>query len=98
VEYDPVSGGTLSVDDMVEVGQAGVVTTWSWVPKPRDKQPLDGPFAYALIRLDGADAPMLHVVDAAEESRMRTGLRVRAHWRPEREGSITDIEYFEVTQ
>ena len=35
-EYDPRDGA--SIEDLVEVGQAGVVTTWSWVYQPRDKQ------------------------------------------------------------
>ncbi len=92
-EYDPETGD--AVDEMVEVGDAGVVTTWCWVREPRAQQPLDRPFAYALVKLDGADTPLLHAVDAGDESRMRTGLRVRARWQPEPRGVITDIACFE---
>jgi uncharacterized protein len=92
-EYDPVTSEELS--ELVEVGQSGVVTTWSWVHRPRSKQPFDRPFAYALIKLDGADTALLHVVDAREESRMATGMRVTVRWRDEREGHIRDIECFE---
>ena len=92
-EYDPLTSEALS--ELVEVGQSGVVTTWSWVHRPRASQPLDRPFAYALIRLDGADTGLLHLVDAGDESRMATGMRVRARWRDEREGHIRDIECFE---
>ena len=92
-EYDPLTSEALS--ELVEVGQSGVVTTWSWVHRPRASQPLDRPFAYALIKLDGADTGLLHVVDAGDESRMATGMRVRARWRDEREGHIRDIECFE---
>src|SRR5680860_1582575 len=35
----------------------GVVRTWSWVPEPAMDDPLDKPFAVALVPLDGADAP-----------------------------------------
>ncbi len=77
--------------EMVEVGAEGVVTSWSWVAQPRDGQPLDGPHALALIRLDGADTAMLHVVDG----RVATGDRVRIRWRDERQGLITDIACFE---
>ena len=91
-EYDPVTGEELS--EFVEVGQAGVVTTWAWVHEPRDKHPLDHPFAWALIRLDGADTAMVHVVDAGEEGRMHTGMRVTAKWRDERVGEIQDIACF----
>lgn len=93
LEYDPYTSEPLN--QMVEVGQAGVVVTWAWVHKPRPKHPLDRPFAWALIRLDGADTALLHAVDAGEESRMATGMRVRARWREEREGDITDILCFE---
>ena len=52
VEYDPDTGE--SIDEIVPVGPGGVVTTWSWVEKPRPKHPLDRPFAWALVQLDGA--------------------------------------------
>jgi uncharacterized OB-fold protein len=57
---------------------------------------LDKPFAWALIKLDGADTSMLHAVDAGSEKSMKTGMRVRARWRSERDGRIQDIECFEV--
>jgi uncharacterized OB-fold protein len=92
-EYDPDTAESLS--QMVEVGQAGVVRSWTWVPRPREKQPLKTPFAYALIQLDGAATPLLHAVDAGSESKMKTGMRVRARWAPETVGTITDIACFE---
>ena len=93
VEYDPETGDELT--DFVEVGQAGVVTTWAWVSAPRPNQPFDRPFAWALIRIDGADSAMLHAVDAGDESRMSTGMRVRVRWRDETQGDIHDIVCFE---
>lgn len=92
LEYDPLSADPLA--DFVEVGQSGIVTAWAWVPEPRQYHPLDHPFAWALIRLDGADSDLLHAVDAGDEARMRTGLRVRARWRQETVGEIKDIECF----
>ncbi len=93
VEYDPLTAEALT--EFVEVGQAGVVTTWTWVSTPREKDPLDRPFAWALIRLDGADSALLHVVDAGQESPMSTGMRVRIRWREEPQGNIQDIAWFE---
>lgn len=94
-EYDPETGEAVDPAGMVEVGGAGVVTTWAWVHRPRLKHPLDHPFAWALVRLDGADTAMLHAVDAGDEASMATGMRVRARWRRERVGHIRDIECFE---
>jgi uncharacterized OB-fold protein len=92
-EYDPVTSEALS--EFVDVGDNGVVTTWAWVSSPREKHPLDRPFAWALIKLDGADTALLHAVAADNESQVRTGMRVRAHWRDQTAGEIQDIAYFE---
>lgn len=91
-EYDPETGEDLT--EFVDVGDAGVVTTWCWVSRPRDKHPLGRPFAWALIRLDGADTALLHAVDAGSQDRMATGMRVKAKWREERVGEIRDIDHF----
>lgn len=96
VEYDPTTADELT--ELVEVGSAGVVTTWAWESKPDARQPLDRPFAWALIRLDGADTPMLHVVDAVSPDAISAGTRVRIRWAEEREGSITDIACFELEE
>src|SRR2546427_4382255 len=93
-EYDPATGEAVT-DEWVEVGPGGEVTTWAWIAEPRSNNPLDHGFAWALIKLDGADTAMLHVVDAGDEAAMRTGMRVRARFRDERQGLITDIEAFE---
>jgi uncharacterized OB-fold protein len=93
-EYDPDTGAATS-DEFVSVGHGGVVTTWSWVTRPRAKQPLDRPIAWALVKLDGADTALLHAVDAGDIAVMRTGLRVKPRWRDERVGHISDIACFE---
>jgi len=91
-EYDPDTGASLT--ELVPVADSGVVTSWAWVAEPRKQQPLPRPFAYALIQLDGAATPLLHVVDAGQESAMKTGMRVRARWADETAGAITDIQAF----
>jgi uncharacterized OB-fold protein len=91
-EYDPETGEALT--ELVPVADSGVVTSWAWVHRPRAKQPLGKPFAYALIRLDGAATPLLHVVDAGTENVMQTGMRVRARWAEQPVGAITDIQAF----
>jgi len=92
-EYDPQTSEPLS--ELVEVGTSGVVISWAWVSAPRARQPLERPFAWALVKLDGADTSMLHAVDAGEIGQMATGMRVKARFRPERAGNIRDIACFE---
>ena len=93
VEYDPVTAEELR--DLVEVAPTGTVTTWAWNPAPRQHQPMDRPFAWVLVRLDGADTALLHVLDAPGPDAVHTGMRVRVRWAAERTGAITDIACFE---
>ncbi len=46
---------------------------------------MDKPFAWALISLDGADTPMLHMVNAKSENEMSTGMRVTPVWKDKEE-------------
>lgn len=92
-EYDPLTHAPVT--RMQPVADEGSVVTWSWVAEPLPGQPLERPFAFALVLLDGADTPLLHAVDAGEPETMRTGMRVRARWAQERTGSVRDLACFE---
>ncbi|WP_327596286.1 Zn-ribbon domain-containing OB-fold protein [Streptomyces chartreusis] len=93
VEYDPVTAEEIR--DLVEVAPTGTVTTWAWNHAPRRDQPLNTPFAWVLVRLDGADTALLHALDASGPDAVHTGMRVRVRWAEERSGAITDIACFE---
>ncbi|MFF5290012.1 Zn-ribbon domain-containing OB-fold protein [Paractinoplanes globisporus] len=93
LEYDPATHAPVT--ELVDVQPTGTVAGWTWTDRPLDGQPLDRPFGWALIRLDGADTALLHAVDAGSRDRMRTGMRVRIRWAAERTGNIRDIECFE---
>lgn len=94
LEYDPDTGESVG-EGLVEVLDTGVVREWAWVTEPLRKHPLDRPFAWALVRLDGADTSILHALDAGTADAVSTDMRVRIRWRAERTGHITDIECFE---
>ncbi|WP_214109978.1 Zn-ribbon domain-containing OB-fold protein [Acrocarpospora catenulata] len=93
LEYDPHTGDPVT-GEYVQVGPAGTVAEWTWVTAPRAAHPLDRPFAWAMIRLDGADTALVHAVDTGHPKAIRAGLRVWPRWRAERVGQITDIECF----
>jgi uncharacterized protein len=95
-EFDPVTFDPPG--ELVPVGPEGTVTSWSWAPQPLEGQPLARPFAWALIRLDGADTAMLHAVDAGSAAQMRTGMRVRPRWAEHRSGHIRDIVCFDPSE
>lgn len=93
-EYDPVTYEPLG--EMVPVSAVGTVESWTWQAQPVEGQPLDRPFAWALVKLDGADTPLLHAVDAGSAEAISTGARVHVHWADEPVGAVTDIAYFEL--
>jgi uncharacterized OB-fold protein len=92
-EFDPVTHEATT--DFVDVASTGTVTSWSWVSEPVKHQPLDRPFAFALVTLDGADTPLLHALDVSSPDEVSTGMRVQVRWADERVGAITDIACFE---
>ncbi|MDG2046440.1 MAG: OB-fold domain-containing protein [Halioglobus sp.] len=94
MEYDPDTAEELS--EFVAVGQQGEIVSFAWVKEPRAAHPMDVPFAWAMIKLDGADVAMVHCVAAASEDAIATGARVQAVWADETIGYITDIRCFKL--
>jgi len=80
---------------MVDVASEGVVEHAAWVTEPLRTHPLDRPFAWALVKLDGADTPLLHAFDCGSADAATAGTRVRIRWADETEGHIKDIACFE---
>jgi len=94
--YSEVDGSPGA--EWVEVASSGVITAYAVVHRPIAKlHPFDEPFAFVLVRLDGADTALAHLVND-DLDRLRVGARVEAVWRAdgERVGSLRDIERFRV--
>ncbi|GIW42951.1 MAG: hypothetical protein KatS3mg077_0233 [Candidatus Binatia bacterium] len=86
--------------EWVPVADEGTVVAVARVWQPVERlHPFAEPFAYILVRLDGADTAMLHVAKADFEH-VRIGSRVRAIWGAdgERRGSIWDIREFRLAR
>lgn len=90
-EFDPVTH--QPVTEFVDLAPTGTVTSWTWVSEPVMDQPFDRPFAFALVTLDGASAPMLQAVDVDSPDAMSVGMRVQAVWRDGGTGSVTDFHF-----
>ena len=84
--------------EMIEVGPGGVVESFSWIEDPKHHHLIKEPFAFALIKLDGADTSMLHMVTQCNEADLRIGSRVKANWSEIQEQRITDIKFFTLEQ
>ncbi len=95
LEFDPVTHAATS--EFVEVAPTGTVTSWTWCPEPVEGQPLDRPFAWVLVTLDGATEPLLHALDVTAPDLVHTGQRVKVRWVAEPTGAMTDIACFEPT-
>jgi uncharacterized OB-fold protein len=81
-----------------EVKDTGVITAAAIVRHPIERlHPFTEPFAFVLIRLDGADTAMAHVVKD-DLDKVKVGTRVQAVWAADdaRRGSIRDIAYFKL--
>ena len=80
--------------EWVELSGQGEVETFTIVHRGTHIQPLKPPFAYAVIRLDGADTGMVHLLGEVEPGDVKEGMRVKAVFAEERKGSPLDIAYF----
>lgn len=84
--------GPLGEETWVPVGPQGVLVSWTRVHLAPDGSRLSQPRHIGLVRLDGADACLVHdLLDAGIPP--QTGMRVEAVFRPpaERTGSLRDL-------
>ena len=84
--------------EWVAVKDSGTVTAVAVVHRPLDRlHPFAQPFAYVLVKLDGADTALAHVVKD-DLQRLKVGARVQAVWAAddERKGHVLDIVCFRV--
>jgi hypothetical protein len=56
--------------------------------------PIKTPFAYGIIKLDGADTGFAHIIGEVSSKDLHIGMRVQAVFKDKRVGSILDIKYF----
>jgi uncharacterized OB-fold protein len=93
LEYDPETGGPTG--ELCDVADRGTVEGYAWATEPARNAPLDRPYAWALVRLDGADTNLVHLLDVGSPDALTRGMRVRARWRGDTQGHLTDIECIE---
>ncbi len=82
------------MDDWVELKDEGEVTNYTIVHYEESIQPVKAPLAYALIKLDGADTPFIHILGEVDLSKIKIGMRVKAVFAEESPGNILDIKHF----
>ena len=80
--------------EWVEVGDRGTVQTYTIVHYPSAVQPVPTPLIYGIIKLDGADTGLAHMISETDYEKLRVGMRVQAVFKEERVGNMLDILYF----
>lgn len=84
----------VDTTEWVEVGPQGTLITFTVVYRKEPHHPEETPFAYGIVKLDGADTSMVHLLGEVEPVDIKEGMRLRAVFREKPEGNILDIAYF----
>lgn len=79
----------------LEVKDTGVVTGFTVIRYEEPHQPCKPPYIQALIKLDGADTPMVHIVKGIPASKMEVGAKVKAVFAKKAPNTIMAIDHFE---
>ena len=90
-----ICGRCLSwLDEWKELGHQGELMTYTVVNYSSPAHPIDPPFAYGIIKLDGADTCVAHLLGEVDLERIKIGMRVRAVFEEKRSAGMFDIKYF----
>jgi uncharacterized OB-fold protein len=82
-------------ENWVDLADKGTVTGFTVIRYEEPHQPMKPPYILALIKLEGADTSLLHIVKGIEPEKMKTGIKVKAVFAQETTSSILDISHFE---
>jgi hypothetical protein len=81
--------------EWVELGSTGDLVTFTVVRRHHAQlSPLETPFAYGIIRLDGATTGFLHLISDFDGVDLDRGSRLEAVFSEEPQGSMNDVKHF----
>lgn len=84
----------VQIKEWVELSPIGELRSFCVINYEEPYLPLKPPFVLGLIRLQGADSDLVHIVNA-DPSKLKIGLKLKAVFKEQRKASILDITYFE---
>ena len=82
-------------DNWVELGNSGEVVNYTVVRYDDKHLPRKAPFAMAMVKLDGADTPMVHILEGVDIDKVQIGAKVKAIFAEKTTNTILDIDHFE---
>lgn len=81
-------------DSWVEVSDTGEVVNFTVVREDDGHLPMKAPYVIALIKLEGADTPLTHIVGGVDPGEVKIGMKVKAVFAKEPTNTILDIDHF----
>lgn len=85
----------VKIKEWVELEPKGTLITYTVVRYESPVLPkTGGPVMYGLIKLDGADTSLLHLLGEVKPEEIQSGMRVEAVFSEQANGNIHDIAYF----
>lgn len=85
----------INTTEWIPLSGEGVVESFTELRYKESVHPSEAPFIIGVIKPDGADTAMTHLIRGVSEKDLRIGRRVRAVFAEERKGQILDISHFE---
>lgn len=82
-------------DNWVPLSDTGEVVNFTVVRYDDKHLPRKAPFVLAMIKLDGADTPMAHILEGIDPDKVTEGLKVKAVFAKQTTNTILDIDHFE---
>jgi uncharacterized OB-fold protein len=82
-------------NNWVVLQNTGEVTNFTVVRYNDKHLPRTAPFILAMIKLEGADTPMVHIVEGIKPEEVKIGLKVKPVFARETTHTILDIDHFE---
>jgi uncharacterized OB-fold protein len=81
-------------DNWVDVQNTGEVANFTVVRYDDKHLPKKAPYVLAMIKLEGADTPLVHVVEGIDPDKATIGMKVQAVFADETTNTIMDIDHF----
>lgn len=82
--------------DWVKLSGEGKIESFTEIHYSETTHPLEAPFVMGIVKLDGADTGMLHLLKGASPADLKIGRRVKAVFADQRIGHIMDLSHFQV--
>ena len=82
-------------ENIVELSDTGEITGFTVVRYEDKHLPRKPPYVLALIKLDGADSSLAHIVEGVAPEKVSRGMKVKAVFAKETTNTLLDIDHFE---